>query len=121
MNFVRMAWNVVFTVTGAAENRRRQNKKVTHPINKPKGIDTELVSDNGKAADPVHDDLSAPGRKDIRPEDVFPGTPNQVGVNSLYQTGKDLDKALETKIPKDKGYDAVKQLSQYLIETKDEK
>ena len=120
MNYDRMAWNVVRILT-AAENRRKQNKKVTHPINKPKGVDTALVSDNGKAAEPVHDESVEPGRKDVRPEDVFPGTPKQVGVNSLYQTGKDLEKALTTKIPKDKGYPAVKQLSQYLIETQDEK
>jgi hypothetical protein len=63
------------------------------------------------------DEVAPRSRKDIRPEDAFAGTPNQMGVLNLAETGKDLSKVLRTQIQKDKGYDVVRNLSQYLIET----
>jgi hypothetical protein len=48
---------------------------------------------------------------------VFHPKPDQVGVLNLVETGKDLSKAIRTLIPKDKGYNVVNDLSQYLIET----
>lgn len=96
----------------------RQNaKSLTHPINKPKGIDTEIVSEHGKGVQ-HRDDTVKPDRRDVRPEDVFAGTPDQMGVRNFAETGKDLSKAIDKQVPNDKGHDAVSNLSQYLISTK---
>lgn len=95
---------------------RNQAVKRTHPVNKPKGIAPDIVRDHGKGVTHRQDTVKpAPG--DIRPEDVFAGTPNQMGVLNLVQTGKDLQRAIDKQVPKDKGYDTVRNLSQYLIRT----
>jgi hypothetical protein len=94
---------------------RSDAKKMTHPINKPKGIRKDIVDDHASRLN-HREDTVEPGRRDIRPEDVFAGTPNQMGVLNLAQTGKDLSKAMN-QIKKDKGYDSVSNLSQYLIST----
>lgn len=88
----------------------------TNPINKPHGIDPAIVRENGRT-EYHREDTVKPAKKDITPEDVFAGTPNQMGVLNFAETGKDLSEVLRTKVPKDRGYDAVSQLSQYLIET----
>lgn len=67
--------------------------------------------------EPGHDETLSPNRKDIRPKDVFNLTPNNAGVLNLAQTGKDLQNALQKKVPRDKGYDTVYNLSQFLIRT----
>lgn len=108
-----------FMRASASPNPRQEAKRDVKPVNTPKGVDKNLVRENGKA-DTSHldsDDASQPARKDVRPEDVFLAKPKDVAVRSLVDTGKDLDKAIHKQIPKDKGYDAVKNLSQYLIET----
>lgn len=95
---------------------RGQAVRRTHPANKPKGIDPTIVRENARGVNHRQDTVKpAPG--DIRPEDVFAGTPNQMGVRSLVETGKDLQKAINKQVPKDKGYDTVFNLSQYLIRT----
>ena len=73
----------------------------------------ELVRDNGEtmAENPIVN------RRDIQPSDVFNLTPNLAGVLNYYETGKDLQHAIDTKVPKDKGYDTVYNLSQFLIRT----
>jgi hypothetical protein len=38
-----------------------------------------------------------------------------MGVLNLAETGKDLSRALDRQVPKDKGYDEVSNLSQYLL------
>lgn len=95
---------------------RSEAKRHTHPVNKPKGIDKDIVSEHGRGVN-HRDDSVSPDKRDIRPEDVFAGTPNQMGVRNFAETGKDLQKALDTQVPKDKGYDTVSNLSQYLIRT----
>ncbi len=105
-----------FQRANQAPGQRQRVKELTHPINKPKGIDRSIVKDHAKGVE-HHSDTVKPTRGDIRPEDVFAGTPNQMGVRNLAETGKDLSKPLEKQIPKDKGYDAVSNLSQYLIRT----
>jgi hypothetical protein len=96
---------------------RQDVVKSTHPINKPRGIDPDIVEEHARSIVDRHEDTVVPSRRDIRPEDVFAGTPNQMGVRNLAETGHDLSKALQKQIPKDKGYDAVSNLSQYLIKT----
>jgi hypothetical protein len=98
--------------------QRRKDRDMTFPVNSPRGIDRTLVRENGLAVDDSHDETVNPHRRDIRPQDVFSPTPNILGVLNLAQTGKDLSNAVQNQIPKDKGYDAVRNLSQYLIETK---
>lgn len=100
----------------AAENRRKNVRELTHPINKPKGVDPAIVREEGKQ-DLSREESIKPKRTDIRPEDVFPGNPKWVAVQSLVSKPKGMEKAIEKQIPKDKGYDAVSNLSQYLIET----
>lgn len=97
--------------------QRQRAKDLTHPINKPKGIAPDIVQEHGRGVSNPHNDHVKPDRRDVRPEDVFAGTPNQMGVRNFAETGKDLQKALDRQIPKDKGYDTVKNLSQYLIRT----
>ena len=96
--------------------QRSKAKELTHPINRPKGIERSIVQENARGVTERTDTVK-PDRRDIRPEDVFPGTPSQMGVRNFAETGKDLSRPLEKQIPKDKGYDAVRNLSQYLIKT----
>ena len=96
---------------------RKDVKDLTEPANRLKGIDRQLARDHGQLMDQGIEDTVKPQRRDIRPEDVFHPKPDQVGVLNLVETGKDLSKAIRTQIPKDKGYDVVHNLSQYLIET----
>lgn len=96
---------------------RQEAKKLTHPINKPRGIDPDIVSEHGRSVENHFEETVKPERKDIRPEDVFAGTPAQMGVRNFAETGKDLQRAIDNQVPKDKGYDTVRNLSQYLIYT----
>jgi len=100
-----------------APGARQEAKKLTHPINKPKGIDKDIVSEHCRSVEHAFEEATKPERRDIRPEDVFAGTPNQMGVRNFAETGKDLQKALNKQVPKDKGYATVNNLSQYLIRT----
>jgi len=113
-----MAHRVVARYLQADQPAGARNLAVrhTHPINKPHGIDTDIVKEHARGVDHRHDQLK-PDRRDIRPEDVFAGTPNQMGVRNLAETGRDLQNALDKQVPKDKGYDTVYNLSQYLIRT----
>lgn len=111
--------NTVLALRVAARHyasARSDARLLTHPINKPRGITPAIVNDHGESILTHIDNTVKPARKDIRPEDVFAGTPNQMGVRNLAETGKGLEKAID-KIIKDKGHDAVSNLSQYLIRT----
>jgi hypothetical protein len=99
--------------TGAREHAR----VLTKPINAPRGIAQSIVDQNGSEMEPGHDETLEPNRKDIQPKDVFNLTPNNGGVLNLAQTGNDLQNAVQTKVPRDQGYDTVYNLSQYLIRT----
>lgn len=99
-----------------APGQRRHVKKLSDPINKPKGIKREVTKDYAKSKD-TGDDTTKPHRRDIQPKDVFNPTPDVTGVLNFAETGKDLSRALDNQVPKDKGYETVKNLSQYLIRT----
>jgi hypothetical protein len=92
---------------------RQHAKSLTRPINAPKGILKEIVKEHGEymSEDPTVN------RHDIQPSDVFNLTPNLGGVLNFYETGKDLQHAIDTTVPRDKGYDTVYNLSQFLIRT----
>lgn len=100
-----------------ASGARSEAVRHTHPINKPKGIERSIVKEHARGAEHAFEEAVRPNRRDIRPEDVFAGTPNQMNVRNLAETGKDQQKALDKQIPKDKGYNTVYNLSQYLIRT----
>ena len=102
----------------AKANPRSDARKLTQPINKAKGIDQEIIDNHGaRLAPEKNGDHVKPAKNDIRPDDVFAGTPNQMGVLNLALTGEGLEKAIDKKVPKDKGFDVVRNLSQYLIRT----
>ena len=99
-----------------APGARQKARGNTTPINKPKGIDRDVVNNNG-ILKTKGEDVTKPQSRDIQPKDVFTPTPDSTGVLSLAQSGKDLAKIIKTQIPKDKGADVVYNLSQYLIRT----
>lgn len=101
----------------ANQSAKSNARKLTYPINAPKGIDKGIVRDNATGVEPGHEDTVDPARRDITPKDVFNLSPSSGSVLNLVETGKDLSKALQKQIPKDKGWDTVKNLSQYLIRT----
>lgn len=94
---------------------RQKARNNATPINKPKGIDRVILKENGQQKT-KGEDVVKPQSRDIQPKDVFSPTPNNVGVYSLAETGKDLSKAIQ-QVKKDKGADVVYNLSQYLIRT----
>lgn len=96
--------------------QRNRARRLTQPINKPKGVSRQVVREFGTTKE-KGEEVTSPDRRDIRPKDVFSPTPKDVGVKNLVDTGKDLSKALDRQVPKDKGYETVNQLSQYLIRT----
>ena len=114
---VRVAARFQRRLAGQAPGARQEAKKLTHPINKPHGIARYIVTEHGKSIETHFEETAPPDRRDIRPEDVFAGTPAQMGVRNLAETGHGLEKALDKQVPKDQGYDAVSNLSQYLIRT----
>lgn len=105
-----------FLLADQPPKARQEAVKRTHPINKPRGIDPDIVAEHGRGVNHRQDTVK-PDKRDVRVEDVFAGTPDQMGVRNLAETGKDLQKALDKQVPKDKGYDTVYNLSQYLIRT----
>lgn len=116
----RFRMRLAVTLRFLADQPKGERKRVqdlTKPINRPKGIKPDIVRENARGVSEHKEDSTKPDRRDIRPEDVFHGTPNQMSVRNLAETGKDLEKPLDKQIPKDKGYDAVRNLSQYLIRT----
>jgi hypothetical protein len=96
-----------------APGGRQHAKRLTKPVNAPKGISKEIVKENGE----YMMDHPIINRRDIQPADVFNLTPNNAGVLNYVETGKDLQHAIDKGVPRDKGYDTVYNLSQFLIRT----
>lgn len=103
-------------VADQAPGQREHVRDLAQPINKPRGITKEITKDYAESKT-EGEDTATPHRRDIQPEDVFSPTPKNTGVLNLVKTDKDLSKPLEKQVPKDKGYETVRQLSQYLIRT----
>ncbi len=99
-----------------AAGQRQRARNLAQPLNKPKGIDREIVRDFAQTKTEGEETVE-PDRRDIQPKDVFSPTPNHTGVLNLAETGKDLDRVIRKQVPKDKGSDTVRNLSQYLIRT----
>lgn len=99
--------------------QRKRVHEMARPINKPKGIDRSVIREDAESKKPDEEaDITKPHSRDIQPKDLFsPPLPKNVAVRDFAETGKDLSKALDKQIPKDKGYETVDNLSQYLITT----
>jgi hypothetical protein len=95
--------------------QRQRAKELTQPINKPRGIDRGIVKDFAETKKGDGEDIMSAYKRDIQPKDVFSPTPDHTCVQNLVETGRGLEKAINKQIPKDKGYDDVRNLSQYLI------
>jgi hypothetical protein len=100
-----------------APGARSKARKDTQPVNKPDGISREIQRENGKTDPDATPDQAPLNRKDIQPKDVFTPAPKDTGVLNLVETGKDLQRAIDDEVPENKGYDVVRNLSQYLIRT----
>lgn len=104
---------------------RQDAKKLVKPINSPKGISRETVREYVKTEDDGNDETIKPNRRDIQPVDVFQPKPRHMNVLDYARKGwpgtdsdySDMDHALRNQIHNDKGWDTVKNLSQYLVRT----
>lgn len=102
---------------------RKEVRDLVKPINSPKGMSRQTIKDYVLTMEPA--DSTEPDRRDIQPKDVFQPKPKNMNVLDLARKGwpgtaadyTDMEKALRKQIPKDKGYDTVSNLSQYLVET----
>lgn len=106
-----------FKIADQAPGQRAKDTKNTKSVNPLRGIDKGLVKDNARTEDDHIEETVTPNRRDIQPKDVFSPGPSSINVLNFAETGKDQDKALRNQVPNDKGWDTVKNLSQYLIRT----
>lgn len=104
---------------------RKDVVDLVKPINKPKGISQKTLKDQA-VTDDARSEGTVPAKHDLRPKDLFSPKPRNMNVLDFARKGwpgestdyTDMEKAIRKQIPKDKGYDTVKNLSQYLVETK---
>jgi len=114
---VALAWRVARRFRAdQAPGQRKHVRDLTQPINKTKGVDREILKEHGESKTEGEETVT-PQRRDILPKDVFTPQPKDVGVRDFAESGQDLSNAIKNQIPKDKGYETVKNLSQYLIRT----
>jgi hypothetical protein len=101
---------------------RQDTRDLIKPINSPKGISKETLRDYVTTeVEPG----AKPNKHDITPSDVFQPQPKNMNVLNLALSGwpgtsddyTGMERAIRKQIPKDKGYDTVSNLSQYLVET----
>jgi hypothetical protein len=104
-----------YLLAGQQPGQRQRIREMARPINKPEGVDLSVIEDEGRSKS-EGDDTTKPDKNDITPRDLFyPPLPKNTGVRNFAETGKDLSDT--TGIEKDKGYETVDSLSQYLIRT----
>lgn len=96
--------------------QRKRVRDNTDIINKPRGIGREITQDYAKSKE-VGENIVKPDPRDVQPKDLFNPVPSNIGVLNLVETGRDLSRALDKQVPKDRGYETVNNLSQYLIRT----
>jgi hypothetical protein len=114
---IRVAARYLVKLADQPAGQRSRDNRLTKPINSPKSIGRQVVKDQARTEDDGHDETISPDRRDIQPKDVFTPKPRNMNVLNFVQTGKDQDYASRHQIPNDKGYDTVKNLSQYLVRT----
>lgn len=96
-----------------APGQRKRVRDLTKPINPPKGLDKDLRREQGMTMAEGEDNIK-PDRKDIAVKDIYSPNRNSQGVQNLVETGQGFT---QKQVQKDKGFENVKNLSQYLIRT----
>jgi hypothetical protein len=99
--------------------------RLTSPINPARGIAPSTVKEHVRTEGETFDEQVDPHHQDILPEDVFTGKPRNMNVLDYVRKGwpgnsatyQDMEHATRVQIREDKGYDAVSNLSQYLVRT----
>lgn len=97
--------------------------RLTKPINPARGIAPATVKEHVRTDIGVHQ--VEPDHRDILPEDVFTAKPRNMNVLDYVRKGwpgnsssyQDMEHATRVQVREDKGYDAVSNLSQYLVRT----
>jgi hypothetical protein len=97
----------------------------TKPINPPRGISPGTVREHVRTETDTHDEQVDSHPRDITPEDVFTAKPRNMNVLDYVRKGwpgnsstyQDMEHATRVQVREDKGYDAVSNLSQYLVRT----
>jgi hypothetical protein len=98
--------------------------RLTSPINHAKGISQSTIKEHVWTEETIAEQVE-PHHRDITPEDVFTAKPKNMNVLDYVRKGwpgnasdyTDMEHAINTQIPEDKGHDAVSNLSQYLVRT----
>ena len=104
---------------------RQDAAKAVKPINRPKGMGRETVKDYVRTEDDYNEETVDPKKTDILPKDVFQPKPLNMNVLDYVNKGwpgtdedyTDMQHAIQREIPKDRGYETVYNLSQYLVQT----
>ena len=99
--------------------------RLTNPINPARGISPSTVKEHVRTEGETFDGQVDPHHRDITPEDVFTAKPRNMNVLDYVRKGwpgnsatyQDMEHATRVQIREDKGYDAVSNLSQYLVRT----
>lgn len=102
-------------------------QRLTKPINPPRGISRTTVKEHVRtdSAEETFDEQVNPHHGDIVPKDVFAPKPRNMNVLDYVRKGwpgnsatyQDMEHATRVQVRDDKGYDAVSNLSQYLVRT----
>lgn len=98
---------------------------MTNPINPARGIAPGTVKEHVRTEGETFDEQIDPHTRDILPEDVFTAKPRNMNVLDYVRKGwpgnsatyQDMEHATRVQVREDKGYDAVSNLSQYLVRT----
>jgi hypothetical protein len=101
--------------------------RLTNPINPPRGISPGTIKEHVRtdSGEETFDEQVDPHHRDITPEDVFTSKPKNMNVLDYVRKGwpgnsatyQDMEHATRVQVRDDKGYDAVSNLSQYLVRT----
>ena len=107
-----------------AKGLRQEVRRLTKPINTPKGISHDTLKEYIQTIGD-YEDTVPPTRTDIRPQDVFSPKPKNMAVLNYARQGwpgnastyQDMEHATRDQIRHDRGHAAVSNLSQYLVRT----
>jgi hypothetical protein len=122
---------IVFRVAARFQKRAGQPPdakdeafRLTNPINPPRGIAPGTVKEHVRTEETIDEQVD-PHHRDIIPEYVFTPKPKNMNVLDYVRKGwpgnsatyQDMEHATRVQVRDDKGYDAVSNLSQYLVRT----
>jgi hypothetical protein len=110
---------------GQPPDAKAEAYRLTKPINPARGISPKTVEEHVRTETGTFDEQVDPHHRDITPEDVFTPKPKNMNVLDYVRKGwpgnsstyQDMEHATRVQVREDKGYDAVSNLSQYLVRT----